>query len=93
MDSIIRRAAEARDNEAEVLEIIKVGLNFYSEKLRAMWNEAPQGDKALVLFAMETMAALIRETWPDDGRIADVLGGLFSGMIVAGTAPRKENEK
>jgi len=92
MESYFGRAAEGTD-EKESLDILHDGVSYYAKRLKDLWNEVPNGDKSLLLFSMENMAPMIRKMWPEIGAMADVLGVIFSGTIIAGNIPRKENEK
>lgn len=91
MESYLGRAAEGTD-EKEALDILHDGVNYYTKRLKDLWNEVPNGDEPLLLFGMENMAPMIRKMWPDIGETADFLGGIFSGTIIAASVPRKENE-
>ncbi len=92
MKSYLGRAANEND-EKRSLAILREGLNFYSEILRTVWNETPQGDKPMILFGMETLAAMIRKTWPEDAKMADLLGEVFNGAIVAASVPKKDGRQ
>ena len=79
------------DDRAGGISIMRDGLNHYRDMFRAMTGKIDSLDMGLMLYAIKTMTAPMKETMPEVSATEELCDHLFKPIVL--TVPIMEGEQ